>query len=144
MSKVIYNTLPAWKKQLINNPSDYIQSMFEPDEWFDIVVNELEEYAPWNKGKTAAQEYTAERNAKISKALTGKTHTEETKALMSKLKLGNTNKKGTKCSAETKTKMSKSHQLGFHCIGCHKQVHPSRFYLNGTFGKLRRHVKCFA
>ena len=43
MSKVIYNTLPAWKKQLIDNPSDYIMSMFEPNEWFDIVVNELEE-----------------------------------------------------------------------------------------------------
>ena len=82
MSKSIYNTLPSWQQHLINNPSDYIMANFEPDEWFDIVVNELDEFsnqgaanpmygvAPWNKGLTGVQDYPTNKEP-WNKGLTG-------------------------------------------------------------------------
>ena len=104
MSKVIYNTLPAWKKQLIDNPSRYIQSMFEPDEWFDVVAYELEEpeyTPPWNKGLKGVYKTSEETKEKLRQINLGKKHTEEAKAKIRKATTG------VRQSEETRAKKRK-------------------------------------
>ena len=138
MSTSIYNTLPSWKQRLIDNPSDYIMSMFEPDEWFDIVVNELTKedqngsnnpmYGrdPWNKGKKGLQTHTEETKSKMSESRKGEgnsrygaTMSAESKAKIANTLTGNVPwNKGKPMSEETKAKLSISRKkyLARKCV----------------------------